>query len=264
MSRKKSKGLKTFLDQNGYFLIFTLVCALGLFSYFYASGHFSQNNRNQVLGSSSSIRGIWVKAETPKDCEGSDIINADACITDEYFNDFERLPMVDIDIDSNGRVVFSNDHLFISGIFDMKEFINDEVWSNLQVGDLNLKINDRQWVFEDVVWSREDISSLLSVVKTESGYLIIMHPSVTLTGRGRQVWVFEYIAEDDKIEMVYFDSDQKRVFVESTYAEVLKRGEDLLLKLVREDPALNGSREINIYEFNGDLSHRNTFLLQSD
>jgi hypothetical protein len=264
MSREKNEGFKSFLEQNGYFLVLTVVCGLGLFSYFYASGHLQRGNQKQVLGSTSSIRGVWVKAHSAQDCKGSNLINADACITDEYFNEYEKLPIQKIDIDRHGRVVFSNDHLFISGIFDMREFVNDEIWSNLQIGSLNLKINNRQWVFEDVVSSREDINSLLSIAKTQEGYLIIMHPSVTLTGRGRQIWVFEYFTKDGSIEKVYFDDGGRRAFVESTYAEVLKDGEELLLKLVREDPSLSGSKEVNLYEFDEVLTHRNTFLLQSE
>lgn len=263
MSRKKSKGFKSFLEQNGYFLVLTLVCGLGLLSYFYSTRQPSKGNQKEVLGSTSTIRGVWVKAGGDHDCKGYDIINADACITDEYFGEYEELPMHDVDIDRHGRVVFSNDELFISGIFDMKEFVNDEIWSNLQIGELNLKINDRQWAFQDVVWNKEDINSLLSLVKTESGYLIIMHPSVTLTGRGRQIWVFEYIAEHDAIEKVYFGSESKRSFVESTYANVLRKEGKLFLKLERVDPALSGNSEVSFYEFGDTLLYRNTFILES-
>jgi hypothetical protein len=260
MSRKDRNSFKNFLVRDGYLIIFSLICGVVLFSYFWANKSFESEDDYKVLGS-SSIRGIWFKADSAKDCPGADLVNADACVDSTYFDDFESFPTNSIDFDDRGRVLYSNDHLFISGIFDMQEYVDDEIWNNLEIGSLTLKINDRQWVFEDVVLNKEDINSLLEIVKTDSGYLIVLHPSVTLTGRGRHVWVFEYLSEEDSVKQLYFEESGKKAFVEGTYTEIIKEEEGLILKIDWIDPALMGSREVNLYELTDVLLHKYTFVV---
>jgi hypothetical protein len=261
MSRKGKRKISNFLVQYGYLFVFTLISAFALLSYFWANDYFIKSHSKEVLGS-SSIRGLWVRADSDDSCSEASIINASGCIKDDYFSDYEVLNSQKISLDGTGKFVFSNDYLFMSGIFYMKEFINNDVWSNLQIGDLSLKINDRQWVFEDVVWSKEDINSLMEIVRIDGNYLILLHPSVTLTGQNRQFWAFEYFMSSDTVSTVFFDRDGKRSFVESTYGEILEKDSELYLKLERYDPSLMGSSEVVLYEFDKDFVFLNNFVLK--
>ncbi len=260
MSRKSKSKLQKFLEQKGYLFVFTLVAGVCLFSYFLANSNFVSKQETNVLGT-SSIRGIWVKGVN-NDCPEADLVDAKGCIDSSYFDEYTTLLSKDIALDRDGRLVFSNDSILISGIFDVKEVVDDEVWNNLFVGDLNLKINGRQWVFEGVVWDRQNSSAVVSVVDTNDGYLILLYPSVTLTGRTRQFWIFKYLMEDDRLERVYFDKDGKRAFVEATDGEFLSKGDELFLRLDREDPVLLEGREVMLFEYGESLRFLKNFVFK--
>jgi hypothetical protein len=261
MSRKKKSEFQNFLEQKGYFFVFTLVSAVCLFSYFFVNSNFAKNNEKNVLGT-SSIRGIWVRG-VDNGCPEARLIDAKGCISRSYFDDYEILSSEEIALDRDGRLVFSNDSLFVSGIFDVNEVIDDEVWDSLYVGDLNLRINNKQWVFQNVVWDKERSSSILSIVQIDSGYLVTFHPSVTLTGRTKQFWVFEYLAKEDRVDELYFDMDGKRAFVEATFGSFISKNGGIFLRLDREDPVLLEGREVMLFEFDDSLRFIKNFVLRS-
>ena len=264
MSREKENSFKNFLDQDGYLFVFTLVCAVCLLSFFVSSGYFQKENPDvEVLGASStSIKGVWLSGGDNRDCPEADSLDVDGCIESSYINNkFTQLTPEVVSFDKDGRVLFSNDKLFISGIFDIKEYVDSDLWDGLYVGDLNLKINSKQWVFESVVWSRDD-SSLISIFEKDDGYFILLYPSVTLTNRTRNFWVFEYLEEEDTVEKLFFDfSDGKRAYIESTFGSFLEKDDELYFMFERLDPSLGGNSEVDLFRFGSSLEFFKSFLL---
>ncbi len=263
MSSKKSDRLRDFLDRDGYLYVFTLVCVVCLLSFFVASGYFEGSGaESKVLGASSSIRGVWFKGSDYRGCPEASSLTVDGCIESSYFNNrFTELSPELLSYDGNGRALFSNDQLFISGVFDIKEYVDSDLWEGVYVGDLNLKINNRQWVFERVVWSSDD-SFLISVLKKEDGYFILLYPSVTLTNRSRNFWAFEYLEESDTVEKMTFDfPDGKRAYIESTFGSFLEKDGELFLKLERLDPSLEGNSEVELFRLGHNLEFFRSFLL---
>jgi hypothetical protein len=263
MSREKENSFKNFLDQDGYLFVFTLVCAACLLSFFVASGYFEKENPDvQVLGTtSSSIKGVWFRGSDDKGCSEAESLEVDGCIESSYFSKFTQLNAELVSFDEDGRVLFSNDQLFISGIFDIREYVDSDLWEGVYVGDLNLKINSRQWVFENMVWSRDD-SFLISIFKKDDGYFILLYPSVTLTNRSRNFWVFEYLEEGDTVEKLVFDfPDGRRAYIESTFGSVLEKDGDLFFMFERLDPSLGGNSEVDLFRFGSSLEFFKSFLL---
>lgn len=254
MSRENKKELKDFLNRDGYLLVFTVVCALSLLSYFLANDSFQKGGEStQVLGT-STVRGVWVKGPTKPTCAES------SCL-----NDYRKLDSKEVALDEYGRVVFSNDRIFVSGIFDRKKMIDSDVWEDVHIGDLNLKINNRQWVFENIVSNREDINSLISIVEVERGNLVVLHPSMTLSGLNKNFWVFEYLDGNDFVRPISFiEEGNRRAFVESTNISFLEKGNELFLKLERLDPALMGNTEIELYRYGDSLELVKSFILESE
>jgi hypothetical protein len=112
------------------------------------------------------------------------------------------------------------------------------------------------------VWDKESSSSILSIVQIDSGYLLVFHPSVTLTGRTKQFWVFEYVTEDDRVDRVYFDMDCKRAFVEATLSSFISKDGGIFLRLDREDPVLLEGREVMLFEFDDSLRFMKNFVFK--
>lgn len=260
MSREKSKSFKSFLVRDGYLFVFTILCVLGLLSYFLASKEFSPELERTVLGT-SALRGVWLTNSSGLECPEMAGLGVDGCIDDTYFEDFNEIDAQTVNFDNEGRVVYSNDEIFVSGIFDVERTLNNDVWTDVYMGDLNLKINSRQWVFEDVVWNKAE-SPILDIVPSDTGYYVIFYPSITLTSRSKQFWVFEYVSEDDIVRSLSFKgTDGERAFIETTYVSVLKYGDDIYFKFERLDPSLMSNREVNLYRFDGDLELFRSFLL---
>lgn len=188
-------------------------------------------------------------------------LDVEGCITDSYFQDFNEIDSQSISYDRDGRVVFSNDEIFVSGIFERESVLNNDVWKDVYLGNLNLKINNRQWVFEDVVWNKGQ-EPVVDIMPSDKGYLVIFYPSITLTSRTKQFWVFEYISEDDIVKNLSFsDLEGDRAYIESSYASVLEYGEDTFLRFDRVDPSLMGNVEVALYELNGGLELFKSLLL---
>lgn len=260
MSREKSKGFKDFLERDGYLFVFTFVCGIALLSYFFANKYILSNSEKNVLGT-STLRGMWVNVGTGIECPEMGGLDVEGCIEDSYFEDFSQIEGETVYFDDDGRVVYSNDEIFVSGIFYVNRGLDNDVWKNVYIGDLNLKINSRQWVFEDVVWNRAE-SPLVDIIPTDTGYFIILYPSITLTSRSKQFWVFEYVLEDDIVKNLSFvDSDGDRAFIESTYVSVLEYEGDIYFKFERLDPSLMSNREVGLYRYDGDLELFRSFLL---
>jgi hypothetical protein len=261
MSRDRKKALKEFLQSDGYLLVFTAVCGLTLFSYFLANREFGQENQREVLGSTSALKGVWVNSGTGIECPEMRGLDVEGCITDSYFENFNEIEGESVNYDREGRVVYSNDEIFVSGIFEMESVLNNDVWKDVYLGNLNLKINSRQWVFEDVVWNKAE-ESVLDIIPTDTGYLVIFYPSITLTSRTKQFWVFEYSSDDDMVRNLSFvDSEGDRAYIESSYVSVLQYGEDTFLRFDRLDPSLMGNVEVGLYEYSGGLELFRSFLL---
>jgi hypothetical protein len=264
MSRKKENKFKSFLSSKGYYFVFTIICALCLFSYFLANDAFEKKQHKEVLGA-SAVRGVWVQGKQFNDCPESESLSVSGCIKSSFFDDYKELPMQRVFSDNQDRILFSNDVLFLSGIFTPQDFIDNEVWDNMYVGELNLRINNKQWVFEDVVWSREENTALVSLVEVDDGYLIVLHPSVTLSQRTKRFWVFKYSSNSDTVSQLYFTQSQSRkVFIESSDVSVLEKDSILYLVFERFDPSLFGSSEVIFYEFNSDLEYWRSFVLQRE
>jgi hypothetical protein len=264
MSRKKENKFKSFLSSNGYYLVFTFICAFCLISYFVANDIFNQKQNTEVLGA-SVIPGVWVQGQRFEDCPEAEIVDASGCIRPSYFDDYKKFPVQKIFSDDQDRILFSNDVLFLSGIFTPQDFIDNEVWDNMYIGDLNLRINNKQWVFEDVVWSREENSALVSLVEVDDGYLIVLHPSVTLSQRNKHFWVFKYDLDSDNVSQLYFmEGDNRKVFIDSSEVSFFEKEGDNFFVFERFDPSLFGSSEVTLYEFNSDLEYWRSFVLQKE
>lgn len=260
MSKKKSKALEDFLKRDGYLLVFTLISAITLVSYFLANKSFTTNLEREVLGS-TALRGVWVDAGMGIECPEMRGLDVEGCIEDSYFEDFSQIESETVHFEDDGRIVYSNDEMFVSGIFDVSRSLDNDVWKDVYIGDLNLKINSRQWVFEDVVWNRAE-SPLVDVVPSDKGYFVIFYPSITLTSRTKQFWVYEYVLEDDIVRSLSFiDSDGDRAFIESSIFSILEYEGDLFFRFDRLDPSLMRNREVRLYRYDGDLELFRSFLL---
>jgi hypothetical protein len=263
MSRKKTEN-KNFLVQDGYLLVFVFVCIFGLISYFFINSKLpSQEEIREVLGT-GSIKGVWVSSNT-NSCPEANLVNANGCITKDFFKEYESLDKQELFFDDQGKIVFSDDKIFVSGIFTVERVVDNELWPNLRVGDLNIKINDNQWVLEDVVWDRDDPQAVVSLVWIDSSYLVLFHPSVSLTGLSKQFWAFEYEDEESSIRSLSFLQKEGTLgFVDSSYVDVLKKDDTIFLKFERVDPALMGSREVVLYEYGENLEFVDRYILKAE
>jgi hypothetical protein len=233
-----------------------------LISYFVVNNEFLiQKEKQEVLGA-SSVRGIWVSSNT-EDCPQASIVDASGCIKRDFFKEYNRLNKQELFFNDQGHIIFSNDHLFVSGMFTVKKVVDNELWSNLRVGSLNLKINDSQWVLEDVVWNKDSPQPVISLIQVNSNYLVILHPSVTLNGLGKQFWAFEYKQETESIRSLSFSQEEGNIgFVDSSYFDVLTKDDTVFLKFERVDPALMGSREVVLYEYSKNFEFIDRYILK--
>ena len=261
-ARKRGSEVRGFLVQEGYLFAFAFVCLLCLLSYFVCNNYFTKYKSREVLGT-SIVKGVWIKSSSGNECYGIGLVDANGCIDSTYFDKYEKLPIQQISLNEYSEIVFVNESFLVTGTFDVKEIIDDEVWDNLQIGSLSVKVNNRQWIFENVVWKEESNDSLISLVKIDNRYLIIIHPAISLTGRDKQFLAFEYLIDKGSVRSVYFsDSDGKKAFVESTYVEVLEKDNDAFVKFEYENPALMGNKEILLYKYNNTLELVHTFILE--
>jgi hypothetical protein len=262
MSKKKNKAFNEFLVQDGYLIVFTLVSAITLFSYFYSTKLFSVEEDRNVLGS-TALRGVWVDVGTGIECPEMRGLDVDGCVTSPYFDQFDNVNVESVSFNSEGKITYTNEDLYISGIFYTKKTLNNDVWRDVYIGDINFKINNRQWVYEDVVWNKAQ-SPIVDIVTTDDGYIVIFYPSITLTSRTKHFWVFEYNVKDDLVRNLSFkDSDGDRSFLESSYVSVLNYEGDIFLRFDRVDPSLMGNKDVRLYRFNSDLElYRSVLLLE--
>jgi hypothetical protein len=260
MSRKKESGIKNFLDLNGYLLVFTSVSIITLCSYFLASSNQKSDGELQVLGT-SSVRGVWFNTGGYSKCNQAKEFDATDCITKSDLDKYLKVNKKEYSLDSEGNLMFSNDELFVNANFEKKRGVDSDVWNDLYIGNIDLKINDRSWVFENVVWGKEFDNSLVSIVNLEKSYLIIFHPSTSLTGLNRQFWVFEYRVEDDVLNTVSFVKDNEdRAFLESTDFSVYEDDDGLFFVFESLDPSYNGYSLLDFYSLNTDLQFEDRFV----
>jgi len=262
-SKSKGRNLKEFLSQNGYLLVFTIMCGLGLLSYLVCNIYFEEifNREKTYVLNTSVVKGVWISSEELK-CPEIDNLDIDRCVEASYFDRFQVLDTQQIRFDSNGRILFSNDEIFVSGIFDQSEQLNRDIWPNVYVGDLNIKINDRQWVYESVIWDIDSNDPLLEIFKTDTGYILLFSPSVSMVNRTKRFWVYEYNVKTEKIEGLSFYNDgNKRAFFESGKCIFVLKNEELYLLFERYDPILMGNTEVEIYNLTKDLYFDQRVLL---
>ncbi|MCD4756276.1 hypothetical protein K8R20_01520 [bacterium] len=262
-SKPQRVTYKEFLNQNGYFLVFTLICGLGLLSYFFCNSHFEKifGEREIYVLDSSAVKGVWISNEGIG-CPNIDNLDVERCVEDIYLDSFQALPTKDIQYDDNGRILFSNDELFISGVFDKREVLNQEIWPDVYIGDLNIKINHRQWVYEDVVFDMESDDPILSLLQTDDGYILLLSPSISMVNRTRQFWVYEYTSTTGDIKvMKIFEDSTPRVFLESSRASFREKNDHIYLLFERFDPALMGNIEVEIYMVGESLQFDQRILL---
>ena len=264
MSRKKKKLIRDFLEQDGYLLVFTLICLLSLVAYFLANKYLVDNG-GEILDT-TSIKGVWVSTVGSNDCPEANLMNASGCIDYSYFKDYTELNTHRIAMDSNGRVVFANSDIFINGNFDINESIDSEMWDVGYVGDFTLKINERNWVFKDLVWKEGSNEYVLGVTGVDDGYLVSFFPSASLNTLLKQLWIFKYSESTDTVTQLFFYKDGgKGVFIDSTYVSFLEKGEKIFLRVDLLDPSLVDSREVVLYEYNEDsLDFVRDYILKVD
>lgn len=264
MSRKMNGKVKSFLVQDGYLLVFTLICLICLIVYFFAN-KFLMDTGEEVLDT-TSVKGVWVSTVDSNTCPEAGLVNASGCIDESYFNEYTKLSTQRISLDDSGKIIFSNDDLFINGNFDITESVDSEVWDIVYIGDFSLKINERNWVFKDLVWKEGSSEYVLGVTKIDNGYLISFFPSASLNTLQRQLWVFEYSQSDDSVKQVFFkDSKGSTVFIDSTYVSVLERDSDYFLRVDLVDPSLVDSREVILYKYSSNsLDFVKNYILKAD
>ena len=253
MSRKKFSKVKDFLEQNGYLLVFTLICLISLATYFLASKYLIGDGK-EVLDT-TSVKGIWVSVD-----------NSNSYIDQSYFNEYNEVNTQRLTMDKNGRIIFSNNDLFINGSFDITESLDGEMWDVAYVGDLTLKINERNWVFKDLVWKEGSSEYVLGVTEIDNGYLISFFPSVSLNTLQKQLWVFEYSGSDDSVKQIFFKDNQgSTVFIDSTYVSVLEKDGKYFLRIDLLDPSLVEGREVVLYKYSSNsLDFLKSYILKAD
>ncbi|MCD4811571.1 hypothetical protein K8R14_03135 [bacterium] len=262
-SKPKKKDYGEFINQNGYLFVFTIICGLGLLSYFVCSRYFEEIfiKRELYVLESSAVKGVWIDNASIR-CPNIEGLDVDRCVEYSYLDNFEILSTENILFDSNGRVLFSNDELFVSGIFDRRELLNQEIWPDVYIGDLNIKINHKQWVYEDVVLDMESKDPILSLFKTDDGYILLLSPSVSMVNRTKQFWVYKYVSKTEEISgMSFYKDGTPRVFFESGSVSFDAKGSDIFLLFERDDPALMGNIEVEIYRVGQNLSFEQRILL---
>ncbi len=260
MSRKKDNELKNFLDQNGYLLVFTLVSIITLGAYFLASSNQKSDGELQVLGT-SSVRGVWFNPGGRRKCKEAEDFDAADCLTTEDLDQYLKVSKKDYSLDSDGNLMFSNDVLFVNANFEKKRVVDSDVWDELYIGNIDLKINDRSWIFENVVWGKEFDNAIISLVDLGDTYLIFFHPSTSLTGLNRQFWVFEYRVEGDVLNTKSFvKENEDRAFLESTTFSVYEDDEGLFFVFESLDPSYDGNSLLDFYSFNTDFEFLDRFV----
>ena len=260
MSRKKQSGVKNFLDQEGYLLVFTFVSIITLGAYFLATSNQKSDGELKVLGT-SSVRGVWFNSGGNRKCNQAKEYNATDCITKNDLDNYLKVNKGEYSLDSEGNLMFSNDVIFVNANFEKKRGVDSDVWNDLFIGNIDLKINDRSWVFENVVWGKDFDNSLVSIVNLENSYFVVFHPSASLTGLNRQFWVFEYKVEDDVLNTVSFVKDNEdRAFLESTDFSVYENDNGLFFVFESLDPSYNGYSLLDFYSLNTDLQFQDRFV----
>lgn len=263
MSKEKENRFENFLESEGYLLVFTLVCAITLLTYFIANRNFSPQGERVVLGT-SVLRGVWFSDDETVDCPGLDIPEIDGCITDNYLEKFEVKNTNIFRLDDRGRFAFTDENFNMNASFNIKRKADEDIWEDVYIGDLNLKINKRNWVFEDVVWNRAG-EPIFEIYTSDSGYTIIFYPSITLTGLSKQFWVFEYYLDSNTVECIYFiEGEDTRAFVEASDVSIVEYEGDTYFMFKRLDPSLMGNTEISFYRFDDGLRLYKRFLLLSE
>ena len=264
MSREKKKWFKNFLEQDGYLLVFTLICLVCLVSYFLAN-RFLLDSGQEVLDT-TSVKGVWVSTVGSNICPEASLVNASGCIDESYFNEYTELNTQRVPIDDSGKVIFSNDDLFINGSFEITESIDSDMWDIGYIGDFTLKINERNWVFKDLVWKGGSREYVLGITKVDDGYLIPFFPSASLNTLQKQLWVLKYSSSTDSVEQVFFnDNHGSSVYVDATYVSVLENGDRIFLRVDLLDPSLVDSREVVLYEYvDNSLDFVKNFVLKAD
>lgn len=264
MSPKEEKGnFKEFVNQNGYMFVFSLVCGFGLLSYILCSSYLQEifRSRDAYVLNTSSVKGVWVSDVGIK-CPNIKNLEVDMCVEDSYFEDFNSREVLEIALDQKGRILFTNEEIFLSGFFDIKDFLNKDVWADIYLGDLNIKINEKQWVFKNIVWDKTSQDSLVSILETDTSYLLVISPSVSMVNRTKQFWIYEYNKKSETLSSRdFFNGATKRRFIESGEVSFALVEDEIYLLFERFDPALLGNSEIELYKWEGDLQYYKKVLL---
>ena len=241
-----------------------MICLVCLVTYFLANRYLI-GNEQQVLDT-TSVKGVWVSTVGSNTCPESSLVDTSGCIDESYFNEYRELDTYRISLDDSGKIIFSNDELFVNGSFEIKESIDSEIWDMGYIGDFTLKINERNWVFKDLVWKDGSNENILGITELNDGYLISFSPSVSLNTLFKQLWMFKYSKSTDSVEQFFFtEGDSKNVFIDSTYVSVLEESDRLFIRVDLLNPSLVGSREVILYEYvdNG-LDFVKNYILKTD
>jgi hypothetical protein len=182
-------------------------------------------------------------------------------MTKDDLDQYLKVSKKDYSLDSDGNLMFSNDVLFVNANFEKKRVVDSDVWDELYIGNIDLKINDRSWIFENVVWGKEFDNAIISLVDLGDTYLIFFHPSTSLTGLNRQFWVFEYRVEGDVLNTKSFvKENEDRAFLESTTFSVYEDDEGLFFVFESLDPSYDGNSLLDFYSFNTDFEFLDRFV----
>jgi hypothetical protein len=264
MSKKKDNGdIKEFLQQNAYLFAFTFVCGLGLASYMIANEYFDQifvNDHTYVLNS-ASVKGVWV-SKSGISCPNIPNLNVDSCVDSSYFDNYKTLNTTNSSFDDKGRLLFSTDTLFVSGMFEKREQLNKDIWPNVYIGDFNIKINGKQVVYQNVVWDTQSTDSILKVFKLDDGYIVVVSPWVSMVNRTKQFWVYRIYSNSDMVHTLKFVNDQsRRSLLESSEVSFNQKGENVYVFFSRQDPSLMGNSEVELYRLEDNLIYDQRVLL---
>lgn len=259
MSLEEKKSFKDFLIQEGYLIVFAVICLGILSSYMYFVNNVDSESSMEVLGT-SSIQGVWLTGlPTKEGCPEYDDFNYDVCVDRDFLRRYQALESVLINMDSNGNILYSNEDILITGFFN-KETSLDQ---GGHLGNLTLRINDRYWVYRDVVFS-DFTKDILRVYELSEGYLISFTPSLSTTGLSRQIWMFSLSPQGEVNRLAFEVRGNIKSFLQGTDVDILKKGKDIYIGLKTMDPLLMGDLILDVFEYNKESIHfLNTVLVNN-
>lgn len=258
MSKENKFDLKSFLVQEGYLIVFAFICLFVFGAYFYFDLALDSNKEVEIVDT-SAVRGVWIQGGSSLECPKFDNFDYQNCVEGDFLERYREIEPIVIDIDSRGTIIFSNEDLLISGIFTKRSSLDSQSY----LGDLSIRINQRYFVYNDIVLNNYS-TDFLKIYPKSDGYLIVFMPPVNMTGLVRRVWLFEYSHDEELRKLSFNYEDSLKSFVEISDILLLKRDNKFYIMNKIMDPSLMGNIFLEIFTYDDRIEILDTLLLKEN